>query len=356
LCIAADHRQRVRRRGSRGGGAVAPTASLVDAVDSDVRAKTGINELKKLDICGQPIPAVEWGLTPASATRLTHENGPLFPPSLSPGQPMRMTTTPMTACLCVAALFSVRAQVEGAPRRNGELAVYAGIAQGEQLNATASPLTFRGRGFDGAVDYRRALRGERFVFAISANGGMRSVTTIDGSGSSAAAAGSERITDGRITASLLRRFGGDSTGRGFAAGVAVATDLAVTAHRYADPTRHVSDFLAGFAMIGPSVSWRQPIGGGAARAQISVPLVALADHPYSDLRSDYSPTSVRFAGPGTLRGLSGAVTYAPADRRRAGVVTAYRFSLLDYADVQPLRAVSQSLSVGVVVRFGGASR
>jgi hypothetical protein len=81
-------------------------------------------------------------------------------------------------------------------------------------------------------------------------------------------------------------------------------------------------------------------------------VIALADHPYSDTRSSDSPTTLRFAGFPSLRGLNGALTYAPAEHRRVGVVYAYRFAVRDYADVQPLRTASQSLAIGIVTRFG----
>ena len=264
---------------------------------------------------------------------------------------MRFKTTPMTACLCVIALSTLRGQIDRAPWRSGELAIFAGIAQSEQLNATASPLTFRGRGYDAAADYRRALDGGRLVLAIAADGGVRQVATND-----PAASATERVTQSTVTTTLLRRLTRDTSTRGFSAGLAMAVDFSLTAHHYTDPSRRVADFLAGFVTLGPAASWRERLGGGSALLQVTTPMAALVDHPYSDTRSGYSPTDIHLTGFRSLRGVSGALTYSPAEHRRVGVVYAYRFSLLDYADVQPLRSASQSLAIGIVTRFGGGTR
>jgi hypothetical protein len=52
--------------------------------------------------------------------------------------------------------------------------------------------------------------------------------------------------------------------------------------------------------------------------------------------------------------LNGALTYAPAPLGRVGLLFSYRFSILDYRDAQPLRAASQSFSIGLSRYFGAA--
>jgi hypothetical protein len=264
---------------------------------------------------------------------------------------MRFKTTSMTTCLCVVALSTLRGQTDRAPWQSGELGIFASVVQSEQLNATASPLTFRGRGYDAAADYRDALDGGRFMLALSADGGVRQVASNE-----SAASATERVTQASLTGALLRQFARDSSARSFGAGIAMDVDFSMTAHRYADPTRRVADFLAAFMTLGPAASWRERIGGGSALLQVTMPMIALADHPYSDTRSDYSPTDIRVTGLRTLRGINGALTYMPGERRHVGIGYAYRFSLLDYADVQPLRSASQSFAIGIVTRFGRGAR
>ena len=51
-----------------------------------------------------------------------------------------------------------------------------------------------------------------------------------------------------------------------------------------------------------------------------------------------------------------AISYLPPNRDRVGLTYTYRFSVMRYSDLQPVRSASQSLSVGAVVRFGATRR
>src|SRR5256885_1844867 len=85
------------------------------------------------------------------------------------------------------------------------------------------------------------------------------------------------------------------------------------------------------------------IGGGLASFDMSVPAIGWVDHPYSDARTTRSRIDARFATASTLRGMDGAVTYSPAALQRFGLEYSYRVRVFHYADVQPLRSVTQSL-------------
>ncbi len=259
---------------------------------------------------------------------------------------MRLVTTPMTACLCATALLRLQAQGGSQASPKSELAVFAGIGESAQLNATASPLAFHGRGPDVAAEYWRTFRGGRLELSVAADGTARSVMAAE------TVSSTERLTTGGVHSSVLRQFAHDSSRRILGVGVEAGADVAVTNHRYANPSQSTGDYLAAFATLGPVASWRERIGGAVAHVQLSTPLVALVDRPYSTLKRNDAPTSLRVAGVGSFRGVRGELSYAPAERRRIGIVYAYRFAVADYADVQPLRTASQSLTIGVVRRFG----
>jgi hypothetical protein len=173
----------------------------------------------------------------------------------------------------------------------------------------------------------------------------------DGSARNAA----ETADDGELRIGFQRGLGAGAIApqtASFSVGVDVATTVAVTTHHYDDPTNNVSDFYIGAVTLGPSATFRHAIGGGIAAFRLSVPAVGLVDHPYSDARTADARVDARFATANVLRGIETSVSYAPAATARFGIEYAYRLHMLDYADVQPLRSVSQSLSIGVVRRFG----
>jgi hypothetical protein len=135
-----------------------------------------------------------------------------------------------------------------------------------------------------------------------------------------------------------------------AVGVALAAGATLTSHHYDDPSRRVADFLLGDATLGPAGAATLAIGHSLARLTLTSPLGAIVDHPYSDVRSAYSSSRVRVESFRAVRGLDGAIIFAPASAGRFGLIYAYRLSLLDYADVQPVRTTTHSFSIGIVHR------
>ncbi len=246
------------------------------------------------------------------------------------------------ACICATAQIAF-AQVDPAPSRS-EIAVAVGVAQTNQFDATASPLQFGGHGLDFRSRYARTAG--RWAFTAGFDGGLRSLTP-----DRSLTLGDERITQGEFRLDLQRALGASRT-PAFSVGLALSTDVGVTAHHYDDPGQSVSNFVMGAITLGPSVGWRHAIGGGLARVNLSVPLVGIVDHPYTDVRAATSNFDMHVVNASTLRGLSADLSYSPAALRRFGIEYGYRLRLLNYADVQPLRSMSQSLTIGVVRRFG----
>ena len=96
--------------------------------------------------------------------------------------------------------------------------------------------------------------------------------------------------------------------------------------------------------------------GSVVQFRLSTPVIGLVDHPYSDLKVPNAADDFRAASIGSLRGLTGTVSYAPIDSRRFGLMWTDRVALVRYDDVQPVRAVSQTLTVGLVTRLGSIVR
>lgn len=259
------------------------------------------------------------------------------------------TIGPMTACLSVAAFHIAFAQTDSLRAPHNDLVLSLGATQIEQLDATASPLRFGGQGYDATARYTRSSG--LYTLSASLDGGPSRLSPL-----ASPTHITERVTAGELRIAIRRSLAESTPAARLSVGADVATMLSVTTHHYDDPTASVSDFVIGSITIGPSVAWRQSIGAGTGTIQFGVPLVGFVDHPYSDTRTATTLIDARFATASTIRGVSASVSYAPALSRRVGVEYAYRLRTLQYADVQPLRSVSQAISVGLVTRLGQNSR
>lgn len=255
-------------------------------------------------------------------------------------------TVPTAACLLFAAVQLASAQVDSVRPRRHEFLVAVSVSDGQRLDATASPLQFGGRGSGALVAYDVAYG--RTSVGVSVDAAERHLAAISGQ-----ATPSERLDEANAQATVTHRWESPARHGAFSLGADMTTSLTVTHHTYSDPAKTASDFGLGLATLGPIVGWSQSVGRGAARVEVTTPLIGIIDHPYSDIRTnDGSVRAVRVANVGAIRGLSGAVTYAVSSHDRVGLVCTYRVRLLHFADVQPLRSVSQTLGVGVVTRWG----
>ncbi|MEP6621755.1 MAG: hypothetical protein ABJE47_20680 [bacterium] len=264
---------------------------------------------------------------------------------------MRLSAATTAAVMCLLCAHAVRSQSTSAPAcvTASRFGISAGLVWNERRDLSASPLRFGGRGGLIALDYERAFG--RFSLESSLSGGTRSLESSSGS-----APATERLADGQWHAGLLRRFDVVPPSLGeLAFGMDVGTAVALTQHDYRDPARRVSNFVFATTAIGPAISWRQPLLGGTARVHFSTPLAAVVAHSYSAINEQNAATQQRLVSVGTLRGANGAISFAQNETRRVAAVYVYRFSALRYDDVQPVRTLSQTLSVGIVTRFGGGA-
>jgi hypothetical protein len=253
------------------------------------------------------------------------------------------------ACLYLAAAQVAVAQQDTSRPARTELAVAAGFARADQFDATASPLRFDGQGFDLSAHYDRTSA--RYAFTASFNAGRR-----DLSSATAVADIGESVTGGEFRVALRRLVRQSPDGNGLSVGADVTTMLDVTAHQYDDPAHSLLHFVLGSVTAGPAAAWSQSIAGGTGVIRFGVPLVGLVDHPYSRTRNASAPFEARFATVSSMHGATADISYSPASNRRFGIEYAYHLSTFSYADVQPIRSMSQTFSIGAVMRFGSNAR
>ena len=258
-------------------------------------------------------------------------------------------TAPTTASFLVFAMSNAVAQCDSlSPPTRHRVSIVAGFAGSQRRDLAVSPATFDGFGLSSTAAYDHI--GARTTISAGATWDRQHFRPQDGLISA-----SEHVTQGSARVGLVRRVAGTdawSASLGAAAGLsAVGTE-----HRYSDPSGSHASFFAAFATFGPAAILERRIAGGSARFDLDAPLAGVVDRGYSATRTNYSPFAVRPVGPNELRGFDGVASYSSSPTRRVGIVYAYRLSLVNYRDAQPLRAAAQSLSIGLVRRFGGGER
>src|SRR5262249_28760586 len=193
-------------------------------------------------------------------------------------------TSPMAACLCLASLHAAAAQTRAAPFSQS-LSVTGGVTLSQHLDASASPMPFSGSGVESRLRY---VHTGRWDASLTIDGARRLYMSRADAGTSVR----ERSFDGALNAALLRNLGGSSAG-GFAMGIALDVRGGYLTHHYADPAATSTDYVNGYALVGPAVQWRQALFGGTAIARVSVPVYGVAHHPYTDVRIDQAGPTVR---------------------------------------------------------------
>ena len=254
-------------------------------------------------------------------------------------------TSPMAACLCVLALHVSAAQTRtSSPPFTQSLAVTGGFSINDHFDASASPIPFSGTGVDSRFRYQHSFG--RWNAIVDAEGARRGYSSRADAGTSV----HERAYDGSFTTTLLREL--TRTGTGFSAGLALDVRGGVLTHHYADPGATSTSYVNGYATLGPAVRWQHAALGGTTFLGLSVPLVGIAHHPYTDVRIDQATPSLRTVTPANLRGYNFTAGFETSARRRVGFVGEFHANALDYADIQRARTVTTGVNLGVVLRFG----
>jgi hypothetical protein len=268
----------------------------------------------------------------------------------------RIVVSGCATMLAVAPVASVAAAQE--------LSANVGFAESGRLDETASPVRFAGHGIDLQLDYRYSPAPRTHAapptLLVSLDGGARSLLPLD-----AADGASERLTDAALRVTALRGVGGHSAFlRGLSAGVQFSAGASLNEHSYgavaspleASPVIQRSDFFLAAATLGPAALWERDVAGGRFSANLALPLVAMVDHPYQDVRVQRAPVDLRFVSAATYRGVDGGLSYTRPITHTLGVVYSYRIDAVNFDDDQPVRAVKQTLSIGLRYRPPPASR
>jgi len=228
------------------------------------------------------------------------------------------------------------------------LTISAGIYQENRRDAADSPLAYSGDGPGGRIDYDWTRAARHWHFALSgSSSNLAPATSVQQdvpSTESFRAFAFEAGTDWRLS-SVSPRIGT------LAVGVEFASTVTIAQHLYSGQDLSEQSFDMATFTFAPTVRWAKRVGPGEFGATLAVPLLAWVDHPYADVRFATQFSEVHFESLAQYRQANGAFTYAFHPQSKYGATAAYRLSVFDLSDVQPVRRVSQSFSIGIVRRF-----
>lgn len=255
----------------------------------------------------------------------------------------------MVAAIASCAWHPAHAQAGGEPPRQS-LTVSLGMVQDTRRDAADSPLAYAGNGTGARIDYDRVRDGSRVHLFLTAG---RSTLTPAGSVPAADIPLEEAFGLYALEAGMDWQLRGGSARRAeFALGVEFGATVTLARHLYAGQDMAQQNFDLGVATLGPTARWTRRVGAGQVAASLAVPLLAWVDHPYADVRFATQLMHVHFAPLSQFRQANGELSYAFRPESRIGITASYRLGIFELDELQPVRHVSQSFSVGVVRRFG----
>jgi hypothetical protein len=239
----------------------------------------------------------------------------------------------------------------GDATRGGTLTVTIGAIQEYRRDDADSPIAYAGTGPAARIEYERIRPERRDYFALS--GGAATLTPVGTVSDVDIPPLQEGFDAFDIRAGMQWRQRHLSRALGeLSLGVEFDAALTLVRHAYAGQGTSHQSFDLGIATVAPTARWSRRVGAGDLVATIGVPLIALLDHPYADVRYAAQVTHFRLASLSSLRQADGGVSYEIAAGRGAGIIAQYRLSVLALDDFEPIRRVSQSLSLGMIRRFG----
>jgi hypothetical protein len=228
------------------------------------------------------------------------------------------------------------------------LAISLGANWEMRRDDTASPLMYSGTGRGTQIDYTWERAGRSAYASLSAG-----ALTLAPSRPVSDPQPEEAFSTYTVETGMRWRLpGGPGRTNELAFGAEFAASAIVTRHMYEDPNQSEQTFFLGDVTLGPTGRWRRRLGMGIVAATLTVPLLAWVQHPYADVRVANGLANLRYASPSQFRQAKGELSYIFRPEDRFGLTAVYSFGLLQIDDLQPVRSVSQSLSIAVVTRFG----
>lgn len=247
--------------------------------------------------------------------------------------------TPMMACICLALAQTARAQTT-----TRELSAMTALSHADRLDATASPVPYGGFGVGGALGFRS--ESPNWLISLTAGGTNAHYTAQQSS-----VTAREHATNGRFSLEMMRtaRLWSKSA---LAFGLAIDGRGEVLSHDYADPNHTSSDYVSAFATAGVAADWRQAIAGGKANLSLAVPVVGVVHQPYGDSRMEHASATLAAASIANLHGADFSARYETSSASKVGMVAEYRFGGFEYTGGWRMRSVTNTTSLGLVIRFG----
>jgi hypothetical protein len=261
------------------------------------------------------------------------------------------------AAALLLASYPVHAQTSGdsIPSVRKALTVSFGIAQENRRDAADSPLAYGGLGPGIQVTYDQLHARRHDFLSLSASNSALTPQT-GGIALQTATPGEEAFGAYAIDAGVdwrLPRWSGRHSE--FAVGFELEGSVTVARHMYSGQEQpQEQNFDLGVISLAPTARWTRRIGVGEFSASVALPLLAMVDHPYADVRFSKQLMNIHFAPLTQFHEESGELAYAFMPESRVGVRVMYHLSVLELNDLEPVRRVSQLFSAGMVIRLGTA--
>lgn len=133
------------------------------------------------------------------------------------------------------------------------------------------------------------------------------------------------------------------------AGVETRAGIDITEHTFA--VRAVAPTKYRFATLtfAPQIRASSAMRAGFLKLRLSAPAFGWVDHPYSEVKSADNAFIPRFVTAVKLRRVDANASYLTRAWRGARAIVALEASALNYNDELPIRAVSNTISAGVVL-------
>ena len=163
------------------------------------------------------------------------------------------------------------------------------------------------------------------------------------------------MSNGTLAVAVMRTLG---TREG------VRVDAGIDARLSYDDTYHLFH-LAGVASTtyrlasvtaGPGIVVEKRARWGVLRAGASVPLLAVVDHTYSDVKNGYASLRPAFVSLNRLRQANIDVLYTTPNPGQTHLMLGERTNVFSFRDTQPVHSISSMLVVGIVLQQRLAAR
>lgn len=226
------------------------------------------------------------------------------------------------------------------------LEVSVGLSSVAVLDQVASPLPYGGA--EPMLQLGYAALGARSRFGLRVGAATATLT----SDQMQRDLPHEQEVRGWIEGEYLRRLGGGGDRTQWLVGGMLAVRGSERNHYYAGPLGAVQDYGFATAELAPVVAAERRLASGAAlSARLGVTVLGVVARPYSNLSGPGLP--LRVVAPDRLQAIDLLARYTRPIGTGAALLWDYRLVVERFADAEPYRAATQSLSLSISLRVGG---